>query len=137
MTSTTMPRTPDALARDTNRQIAVEFLEGAAAGHARELMRRYAAPDFVHHNPYFGSDATSLATAMDENARENPAKRLDVLRTVAEGPLVAVHARVRHTPDGPAAAVVHICRFQNGKLSELWDIGQEEPADSPNQAGMF
>jgi predicted SnoaL-like aldol condensation-catalyzing enzyme len=132
-----MTRTNESATAERNREIAVTFLEGAAKGNARELMRTYAAPDFVHHNPYFASDATSLATAMDENARENPAKRLEVLRTVAEGPLVALHARVRHAPDGPAAAVVHIFRFEDGKIRELWDIGQEEPAESPNTAGMF
>jgi predicted SnoaL-like aldol condensation-catalyzing enzyme len=129
--------TPTSTNLERNRDIAVEFLQGAAEGRARELMRRYAAPDFVHHNPYFASDAMSLATAMDENARENPTKRLDVLRTLAEGPLVALHAKVRHTPDGPAAAVVHIFRFEDGRIKELWDIGQEEPAESPNAAGMF
>ena len=78
-----------------------------------------------------------LATAMDENARANPEKRLEILRTIAEGRLVAVHARVQHSPGASPAAVVHIFRFEDGRIAELWDIGQEAPLDSPNQAGMF
>jgi predicted SnoaL-like aldol condensation-catalyzing enzyme len=65
------------------------------------------------------------------------AKSLDVLRTIAEGPLVAVHLRVRQGPGEPAAPVVHIFRFDGGLIREFWDIGQEIPPDSPNEAGPF
>jgi predicted SnoaL-like aldol condensation-catalyzing enzyme len=51
------------------------------------MMRGYAATDFVHHDPYFASDAESLASAMDDNAREHPNKQLEIVRTIAEGPL--------------------------------------------------
>jgi predicted SnoaL-like aldol condensation-catalyzing enzyme len=100
-------------------------------------MDRYAAPDFVHHNPYFASDARSLATAMDDHARANPGKSLEVLRTIAEGELVAVHSRVQHGPGEQPVPVVHIFRFGNDHIRELWDIGQEVPPDSSNEAGPF
>ena len=34
-------------------------------------------------------------------------------------------------------AVVHILRFEEGKIAEMWDVGQEIPRDCPNQLGMF
>ena len=122
---------------ESNREIAIDFLTRAARGEARDAMQRYAAPDFVHHNPWFASDAESLATAMDANARENPQKELHVERSIAEGQMIALHARVLHSPGERPAAVVHIFRFEDGRISELWDIGQEAPAESPNTAGMF
>jgi predicted SnoaL-like aldol condensation-catalyzing enzyme len=122
---------------DANRSVAVEFLAAAAKGRAHEAMDRYASPDFVHHNPYFAGDGRSLASAMDDNARDNPGKSIEALRTIAEGPLVAVHSRVRHGPGEPPVAVVHIFRFENGRIRELWDLSQEVPADSPNEAGLF
>jgi predicted SnoaL-like aldol condensation-catalyzing enzyme len=122
---------------DANRSIAIEFLAAAAKGHAREALDRYAAPGFVHHNPYFPSDALSLATAMDDNARDNPDKSLEVLRTIAEGELVVVHSRVQQGPGERPAPVVHIFRFEDGRIREFWDIGQEVPPDSPNAAGPF
>ena len=127
----TTTRTTDAT--DT----AVEFLHMAASGHAREAMDRFAARDFVHHNPWFAADSGSLAAAMDDNARANPEKSLEVQRTIAEDDLVVVHSRVRHALGGPLAATVHIFRFADGRIAELWDVGQEEPADSPNRRGMF
>lgn len=122
---------------ESNREIAIDFLTRAARGEARDAMGRYAAPDFLHHNPWLAPDAESLASAMDANARENPQKELHVQRTIAEGPLVVVHARVQHGPGEQPAAVVHIFRFEDGRIREMWDIGEETPAESPNTAGMF
>jgi predicted SnoaL-like aldol condensation-catalyzing enzyme len=122
---------------EANRQIAIDFMTQVAAGHAREAMRRYAAPDFVHHNPYFASDADALATAMDDNHRENPTKRFEILRTIAEGPLAALHGHVQHKPGDEPAAVVHIFGIQDGQIHELWDVGQDPVEDAPNRAGFF
>lgn len=74
---------------------------------------------------------------MDENAQASPQKELEVLRTVAEGPLVAVHSRVRHHPTDAPVAVVHIFRFAGEQIAELWDLAQETPGESRNEAGMF
>jgi predicted SnoaL-like aldol condensation-catalyzing enzyme len=76
-------------------------------------------------------------TGMEENARQNPAKRLDVLRTLENGDLVAVHSHVRQAPGDPGAAVVHLFRFDGDRIAELWDVGQAVPAESVNANGMF
>ncbi len=139
MTSTptaTLSHSP-AQQTEANRAIAIEFLRRASAGHAREVMRRYAAPTFAHHNPYFANDADTLATAMDENARATPDKVLDIQRTIAEGSFVVAHSRVQQKPGDAPIAVVHIFRIEDGRIHELWDVAQPAPVDSPNQAGMF
>ena len=33
--------------------------------------------------------------------------------------------------------MVHIARLRDGRVAEMWDIGQEVPAESPNALGMF
>lgn len=50
---------------------------------------------------------------------------------------VAVHSRVRMNRDHPGVAVVHIFRFEDDRIAELWDIGQPAPESSPNSPGMF
>jgi predicted SnoaL-like aldol condensation-catalyzing enzyme len=122
---------------EANRRIAIDFLRDAARGRAKDAMDRYASPKLVHHNPYFASDAASLATAMDDNHRDNPQKQVEILRTIAEGPLVAVHGWVKHKPDDEPVALVHLLRIEDGKIRELWDLSQEPVADSPNKAGLF
>jgi predicted SnoaL-like aldol condensation-catalyzing enzyme len=120
-----------------NKDAALGFLHMAAAGQAKEAGKRFLAPGFRHHNPWFPAGAAPLLEAMDENARQSPDKLFEPLRAVAEGDLVAVHSRVRMKPSDAGIAVVHLFRFEAGRIAELWDVGQPVPAESPNKDGMF
>lgn len=120
-----------------NKDAAVSFLKMASSGDVREAYSKFVGPGFRHHNPYFEGSAAALMIAMQENAHENPNKTLDVKRVIAEGDLVAVHSHVRQNPDDLGGAVVHLFRFENGRIVELWDLGQPVPGESPNQYGMF
>ena len=122
---------------DSNKDTAISFLKLAASGNVREAYSKFVGPGFQHHNPFFEGSAEALMAGMEENARQNPNKSLEVKRAIAEGELVAVHSHVRQNPDDRGAAVVHIFRFENGRIVELWDLGQPLPENSPNQYGMF
>jgi len=121
---------------DDHRKTAIEFLQLASSGNVHDAFRRVL-PKFRHHNPHFAGDAMTLSHAMATNAKENPKKVFEVKRSLAEGDLVAVHSRVRLKPDGQDVAVVHIFRFEDGRIAELWDVGQPVPSDSANEHGMF
>ena len=121
----------------TKKEVAVSFLRLAASGSVQEAYTRHVSDGFRHHNPFFAGDAGSLMTGMEENARQNPGKRLDVLRALEDGDLVAVHSHVRHKPGDPGAALVHLFRFDGDRIAELWDVGQPVPAESVNANGMF
>jgi len=120
-----------------NKDAAISFLKMASRGDVSEAYSKFVGPGFRHHNPYFEGSAETLMAAMEKNARENPNKTLDVKRAIAEGDLVAVHSLVRQGPDDRGAAVVHLFRFEEGRIVELWDLGQEVPEESPNQYGIF
>ncbi|BAH42550.1 hypothetical protein BBR47_15730 [Brevibacillus brevis NBRC 100599] len=119
------------------KENAVSFLQLVASGNVREAYQRYAGPNFRHHNPFFRGDAHSLMLAMEENAAKNPHKILEVKRAIEEGNIVAVHSHVKQNQEDLGGAVVHIFRFHNDQIVELWDVGQPIPADSPNENGMF
>jgi predicted SnoaL-like aldol condensation-catalyzing enzyme len=118
-----------------NRQTAVEFLRLAATGRVREAYEKFVGEGFRHHNPHFASGAPALQRAMEEAHRKTPNKGLDVQHVIEEGDLVAVHSRVRRDPQD--AAVVHIFRFEDEQIVELWDVGMEVPDDLINIDGMF
>lgn len=40
-------------------------------------------------------------------------------------------------PNHLGYAVMHILRFKDNKIIEMWDFGQEVPAEMPNENGMF
>ena len=122
---------------DSNKDAAVTFLKMAASGKVREAYARFVGAGFRHHNPFFEGSAEALMAAMEENARQNPSKVLEVKRAIAEGEFVVVHGYVRHKLGDLGAAVVHIFRFEKDRIVELWDVGQPVPAESPNEYGMF
>lgn len=121
----------------SRKQAAVSFLRLAASGKAREAFDMYVGGGFRHHNAYFPGDAETLITAMEENASKNPEKSIEFQRTLEDGDFVAVHSRVRMSVNDPGAALVHIFRFRDGEIVELWDVAQPVPKDCPNENGMF
>jgi predicted SnoaL-like aldol condensation-catalyzing enzyme len=122
---------------ESRKAVAITFLRLAASGHVRDAFEKHVGKGFRHHNPFFRGDAEALIAAMEENARQNPDKRLDVLRALEDDDLVAVHSHVRQNPGDRGAVVVHIFRFDGDRIVELWDIGQPVLADSVNANGMF
>jgi len=122
---------------DNNKDVAITFLKMASGGKVREAYSKFVRAAFRHHNPYFEGTAEALMLAMEENARQNPRKSVEVKRALAEGELVAVHFHVRQNPDDLGVAAMHIFRFEEGRIIELWDLGQPVPEESPNQYGMF
>ena len=121
---------------DMNRDMAISFLKNAASGKLDDAYS-LVARNFRHHNAYFPGDAESLKAGMADAHKQFPNTKIDVQRAIAEGDLVAVHSRVQHAPERPAIAVVHIFRFEDDKIAELWDVGMEVPNDSPNENGAF
>ncbi|MEY2818933.1 MAG: nuclear transport factor 2 family protein [Chloroflexota bacterium] len=122
---------------DTNTTNAVSFLQLASSGKVREAFEKYIGNGFRHHNPFFEGSAGALQAGMEENARQSPDKVFTILRTVSEGDFVVTHSHVQQNPDQRGAVVVHTFRFENGRIVELWDVGQPIPESSPNQNGMF
>ncbi len=119
------------------KEIAVLFLKSVASGNVREAYQKYVISDFSHHNPYFRGDAESLMLAMEENAAQNPQKIFEVKMATQGEDKVTVYSHIRQNLDDLGAVVVHIFRFQDDKIVELWDIGQPIPKNSPNENGMF
>ncbi len=122
---------------DTNTIAAVSFLELASSGKVSEAYSKYIGVGFRHHNPFFEGTAEALQAGMEENARQSPNKVFTILRTISEGDFVVTHSHVQQNPDQRGAVVVHMFRFENGKIVELWDVGQPVPETSINQNGMF
>ncbi len=122
---------------NSHKDTAVDFLNLVTQGKIRQAYDKYAAVNFFHHNPHFKGDAESLAKAMEEHHKLFPNKIYEVKHTLVDGDLVAVHSRVQLVAGGKTVAIVHIFRFENDKIAELWDIGEEIPKDSPNENGVF
>ena len=119
----------------SNKEAAITFLKTVAFGAVRTGYDKFIAPNFIHHNQYFKGDRESLMIAMEEAHKTMPNKLFDVKYAYEDGNTVITHSYVEK--ETMKIAVVHIFRFENGKVVELWDLGQAMDPNSPNELGLF
>jgi predicted SnoaL-like aldol condensation-catalyzing enzyme len=120
-----------------NKQSAISFLKTVCDRKIEEAYAKYMAPNMRHHNAHFPGDPESLKQGMIESHTRFPETTIDIKHAIEEGNLVSVFSHVQLKPNGPSVGVVHMFRFENGKIAEMWDIGQLVSDDSPNENGMF
>ncbi len=121
----------------TLKTISSEFLIMCSKGSVTEAFVNYVGASFIHHNAYYPSDPASLMKGMVVNAQQFPLMTFEILRLMEDGDLVAVHSKARMTPTAKDYAIAHILRFENDRIVEMWDFGQEVPDGMVNEVGMF
>ncbi|MDI6767678.1 MAG: nuclear transport factor 2 family protein [Bacteroidota bacterium] len=119
------------------KQAAVEFLQLVVAGEIEKAYQKHVDFGGKHHNPYFPAGFLALQKAMEENHNKFPNKQLAVKHVLGDGDLVIVHSHLILNADEVGMIVAHLFRFQDDKIVEMWDIGQQIPPDSPNKEGAF
>lgn len=117
--------------------MATDFLRLAASGSVKEAYQQYVAQDFKHHNPYYKGDRESLMKGMEENSKTNPNKEFKTFLALEDGDIVATHSRVMQQSAESPISVVHIFRFKDKKITELWDIIMPQPKEMVNENGLF
>lgn len=119
----------------TNQEKAKTFLTMVAMGDVQAAYDKFIDSSFMHHNQYFKGDRASLLNAMQQAHETSPNKSIEIKKIYQDGNTVITYSLVKK--QNQDIAVVHIFRFENDKVVELWDLGQEIDNDSPNQYGMF
>lgn len=124
------------MTNDDRKNTAVDFLRAARSGD-RAAAAKLLAPGARHHNAYFAAGMETLLDAIVAAAQLNPSGTMDVKHVLGDGELVVVHSHVRQRPEDRGVAVIHLFRFVEDRIAELWDVGQAVPAENPNRDGMF
>ena len=107
------------------------------SGRIDEAYRKHVDPSGKHHNAFTPAGFAALQKGMQDNHVQMPSKRLLVQHVLGDGDMVAVHSRLELKPGESPMIVVHLFRFDGGKIVEFWDCGQALPAGSPNADGAF
>jgi len=122
---------------DERKRVALKFLQLIVAGQIDEAHERYVLPHAKHHNPLFAAGFPALREAMKENHAQFPNKRFTVKNALGDGDLVAIHSHIVARPGEAGYIAVHLLRFNNKKIAEMWDCIEAIPEDSPNKDGAF
>lgn len=120
-----------------NKQSALSFLKLVVEGKIEEAYQKYVDMNGKHHNAYFPAGFQALKQAMIENHKKHPNKQFNIKNTISENDLVMVHSHIIHETGMTGVSVVHILKFKNNKIIEMWDVGQTIKEDSPNKDGPF
>lgn len=123
--------------KKSNREIALSFFDLVVSREFRKWFDKHTSQDFIHHNQHFKGDRESLILAIEEDSRNNPEKQVEVKMTLEDGDLVTTYSHGKQNPNDPGFALVHIFRFVDSRIVEVWDINQSILEDSPNEHGMF
>lgn len=123
----------------TPKAIVMRFYElGLLERKPKEAFALYAAPDFVEHSADSpGGTAQATVEFLTRLIAKSPQPKWEILRVIAEGEMVFLHARFTPAKDAPPISIGEIFRVHNGKIVEHWDIIQHAPEHSQNPNSIF
>ena len=121
---------------EMHRRIVQEFYRtGLIDRQPRAAFMRFMAPDFVEHKPdVAGGTREAVADYLEALMKAVPEPRWEILRTVAEGDLVFLHARFTPAPGAAPYAIADLFRLKDCRIVEHWDVvaGPPEKQLNPN-----
>jgi predicted SnoaL-like aldol condensation-catalyzing enzyme len=121
-----------------NRDVVVAFYTEALVSPEREpraAFERYMTPDFIEHKPDIpGGTREATASFLEGVIASVPQARWEIIRTIAEGNMVFLHARFTPAEGAPAYAIADVFRVQDCRIVEHWDVvaGPVDGAVNPN-----
>lgn len=122
---------------NSNKENAIAFYQTAYLGDPSKAVEMYVGAEYIQHNPAVGHGKQAFIEYFDEMARDYPGKKIEFVRSIAEGDLVALHTH-QAWPVGDEYVTMDFFRFDNkGKIVEHWDSIQEVPGESKNENPMY
>ena len=103
----------------------------------KEAADRYLGSTYKQHNPRVPDGKDAFVSFFVPFFASHPDHHVEIVHTIGEGELVALHVHARSDKADRGRAVVDIFRVENGKIVEHWDVVQDVPEKSVNSNTMF
>ena len=124
--------------KETPKEMVATFYRMVFEAHrVKEAFDLYVGPTYKQHNPRVPDGAAASIKFLGDRFETNPQATNKIIRTLADGDLVAVHVHSTLNPDDRGRAIVDIFRVENDKIVEHWDVIQPVPEETANSNGMF
>lgn len=120
----------------TRKEVASSFFKMLFEQKVFEAYEKYISSDFIHHNQWFPGDRNSLMNAMAQAHKDNPHSKISFKHILEDGDFVVIHSHVEHNVD-LAFSAIHILKFNNDKIIEMWDSATQIDKNSANKNGLF
>jgi predicted SnoaL-like aldol condensation-catalyzing enzyme len=122
-----------------NRQVVADFYRLALLEkQPKAAFGRFVSRDLVEHKPDVPHGTREAAAEFLEGLiKALPDPKWEVLRIVADGDLVALHARFTPAPGAPPYAIADFFRLKNCKIVEHWDVVAGPPKEQRNPKPRF
>jgi predicted SnoaL-like aldol condensation-catalyzing enzyme len=122
---------------ESNKRNAIAFYRTAYQGEPAKAVEAFVGARYIQHNPLVGDGKQPFIDYFEEMAKDYPDKKIEFIRAVAEGDLVALHT-LQTWPGNKQYVTMDFFRFDdNGKIIEHWDSMQEVPDESKNGNSMY
>lgn len=120
----------------TNKERALKLINDGFGRGDKAVIKELVAEDYVQHDPNAADGLAGLLAFVDHINQSPPEQRpvINVVRTLADGDLVAVHSLYKWGKD---IAAFDVFRFAGGKAAEHWAVAQPMPAHSVSGRTML
>ena len=122
-----------------HRQLVSDFYrEALIEKQPKAAFAKYMAPDFIEHKPDIAQPTRDgAADFLAGIIADVPEARWEVLRVIADGDLVALHARFTPEPGAPPYAIADFFRVKDCRIVEHWDVVAGPPKEQANPTPRF
>lgn len=122
-----------------NRPVVLAFYEEALVDlKPGAAFDRYVRDDFIEHKPDVPEGTKAATVAFLEGLiKEVPQPKWEIVRTIAEGDFVFLHARFSPAADAPHYAIADVFRLDDCKIVEHWDVVAPPANQSRNPHSRF
>ena len=124
--------------RCDNRQTVLDFYQLSLIElQPRRAFERFASADFVEHAPDVSQgNREATATFPEALIASMPKPGWEIIRTIAEGDMVFLHARFSPADGAPKYAIADVFRLETCLIAEHWDVvaGPPDSQANPNTA---
>ena len=120
-----------------NKDKVQSFFKLLTQQKVKEAFDAYVAEEFKHHNQHTKAGRQSLSDGMTDVHNQFSSMTIVVKHIFEDGDFVITHSMVRMNPDHAGLICMHIFRFFEGKITELWDLASPVLEDSVNEDGAF